>query len=708
MLNDSSFISHVSATSSSRIPRNRTIDDYELVPIESTKPRKDGRDPVDGNAVSQTSTLGKGAYGEVKLVRDKNRKDLYAMKIVNKGVILQKNTAEYVKREIRIQKRLKHPHIIQLFTYFEDKENVYIVLEYASKGHLFNYLTKKKRLSEGEAFIFFFQTCLGIDYLHKHGITHRDLKPENLLIDAKGNIKITDFGWSAMVDHNNFRSTYCGTPDYMAPEMVKNQPHNEKVDLWSLGILLYEMIHGSPPFQGKNMMEKSANIEKGIVTFDPMISVACRNLIERLIQVNPEKRIRLEEVFKHRFLTTNAKKFNTDIEKYIYTPRSRDPGMILVNENKGGQSNLSQFEKMPRMSRERAVTPNAQVQRGNYFENKPEELKPNRYKTPSASREVSPSPPPQIEVAGSLTLARRKNKELSHTGAQEQRPVSRERSIEVNESKKQDPGREVSPVASGKSTPRSRSKRNPIFDSKDQKKTEKQTIEELCALKTENEGFPSFPKETPKSAPRRGRDHEEIDKYMKLYEKEEASSELMTLEKVHEIKGANDSHSSSLNSAKPQERKLRMQTNPRTAHIPPSGPDERSLGGEKVYSFGRAFEPENKLAEKSQKNSKIEKNPFEEKISQEDRASGVIGSRVPENEVMRKIMDHSKSEKKQEAVSVSKNEGILKNLNKETKEANEESEMVDSNQSFANLSLGFQPNAENIEKWMQNKKASKK
>lgn len=116
---------------------------------------------------------------------------------------MQNAKPEYLKREIKIQKRLDHPHIIKLYHTFEDSENVYLVLEYAKNGSLFFYLRKKKKCNEREAFVFFFQTCIGIDYLHKKGILHRDIKPENLLLDEKGNIKLCDFGWCAEVDNES-------------------------------------------------------------------------------------------------------------------------------------------------------------------------------------------------------------------------------------------------------------------------------------------------------------------------------------------------------------------------------------------------------------------------------------------------------------------------------------------------------------------------
>mmetsp|Transcript_7471 Transcript_7471/g.10407 ORF Transcript_7471/g.10407 Transcript_7471/m.10407 type:complete len:125 (-) Transcript_7471:1027-1401(-) len=119
------------------------------------------------------------------------------MKIMTKKSIFQYCSVENLKREIKIQKKLQHPHITKLHHYFEDKENVYLILEYAENGSLFNFLRKKKRFVENESFVYFFQTCLGIDYLHKKNIIHRDLKPENLLLDKEGNVKLCDFGWSA-------------------------------------------------------------------------------------------------------------------------------------------------------------------------------------------------------------------------------------------------------------------------------------------------------------------------------------------------------------------------------------------------------------------------------------------------------------------------------------------------------------------------------
>ena len=147
-------------------------------------------------------------------MKDKEDGQLYAMKIMNKKFLRQYSSTQNLMREIKIQKKLYYAHIIKLYHYFEDNDNVYLILEYASQGSLFYLLREKRKFSESDAFIYFFQTCLGINYLHSKDIIHRDLKPENLLIDKNGNIKVCDFGWSAEMDTNT-RITFCGTVDYM-------------------------------------------------------------------------------------------------------------------------------------------------------------------------------------------------------------------------------------------------------------------------------------------------------------------------------------------------------------------------------------------------------------------------------------------------------------------------------------------------------------
>lgn len=149
-----------------------------------------------------------------------------------------------VKTEIRLQKTIQHPHIAKLYQYFTDDENIYIVLEYCKNGNLAEYMRQNQRLLESEAIYYFLQTAFALEYLHTNQIIHRDLKLENLLLDSNGNVKLTDFGWSVLIAADT-RQTYCGTIDYMAPEMVAGQQYDFKVDIWSLGVLLYELTQGN-------------------------------------------------------------------------------------------------------------------------------------------------------------------------------------------------------------------------------------------------------------------------------------------------------------------------------------------------------------------------------------------------------------------------------------------------------------------------------
>jgi len=189
-----------------------------------------------------------------------------AIKKIDKRSIANKKIKATLMREVDIHKQLKHENIIRLYTSFEDSDYIYLVLEFAERGNLFFYIRNgKRRLNEEETFHFFIQTVSGIYFLHKNGLIHRDIKPENLLLSPtsasdpsspqKYCLKICDFGWCVQSTSEEPRSTFCGTLEYMAPEMLQNESHNHTLDVWSLGILLYELYHGYAPFTGKNPIE---------------------------------------------------------------------------------------------------------------------------------------------------------------------------------------------------------------------------------------------------------------------------------------------------------------------------------------------------------------------------------------------------------------------------------------------------------------------
>ena len=222
--------------------------------------------------------------------------------------ILRTHSMENIKTEIKLQRKLDHPHIARLYDFFKDTENMYLVLEYCENGNLYEYLKKNGQFTESEASYYFVQSLLAVEYLHTNHIMHRDIKPENLLMDTKGNLKLTDFGWSAL-NNNRLRQTYCGTVDYMAPEMSSGKPYDYKVDIWSLGVLLYEMTQGNlclyqgkPPFEGSTSEEKQTNIKNQAILPIVEVSDSCKDLIERLLSFDPNKRPSIDDIFKSGFL----------------------------------------------------------------------------------------------------------------------------------------------------------------------------------------------------------------------------------------------------------------------------------------------------------------------------------------------------------------------------------------------------------------------
>mmetsp|Transcript_36083 Transcript_36083/g.40270 ORF Transcript_36083/g.40270 Transcript_36083/m.40270 type:complete len:724 (+) Transcript_36083:183-2354(+) len=244
--------------------------------------------------------LGIGAFGKVKLATHVVTGHKVAVKILNKAKIKQLGMEEKVQREINILHLCTHPHIIRLYEVIDTPTDIFLVNEYVSGGELFDYIVSKGRLSADEARNFFHQIVSGVEYCHFQKIVHRDLKPENLLLDANDNIKIADFGLSNLMRDGDFLRTSCGSPNYAAPEVISGHLYaGPEVDVWSCGVILYALLCGSLPFDDESIPNLFKKIKSGMYSLPTHLSQLAKNLIPRMLEVDPMKRITIPEIRLH-------------------------------------------------------------------------------------------------------------------------------------------------------------------------------------------------------------------------------------------------------------------------------------------------------------------------------------------------------------------------------------------------------------------------
>ncbi|KAK6186503.1 hypothetical protein SNE40_008532 [Patella caerulea] len=249
--------------------------------------------------------LGKGKFGNVYLAREKKSKYIVALKVLFKSQLQKSSVEHQLRREIEIQSHLRHPNILRLFGYFHDKTRVYLILEYAPKGELYKELQRCTKFEEDRSATYIRQLAEALMYCHSKRVIHRDIKPENLLLSLRGDLKIADFGWSVHAPSSR-RTTLCGTLDYLPPEMVEGKMHNEKVDLWSLGILCYEFLVGKPPFEADGHTETYRRISRVEFHYPSHVSKPAQDLINNLLRHDPMKRLPLSDVLQHPWILQNS------------------------------------------------------------------------------------------------------------------------------------------------------------------------------------------------------------------------------------------------------------------------------------------------------------------------------------------------------------------------------------------------------------------
>ena len=247
--------------------------------------------------------LGKGKFGNVFLAREAKSKYIVALKVLFKSQLVKNSVQHQLRREIEIQSHLQHPNILRMFGYFHDEKKVYLILEYAPQGELYNKLRKYGRFTNEVAASYIYQMIDALSFCHEKKVIHRDIKPENILLGYYGELKIADFGWSVHAPGSR-RVTMCGTLDYLPPEMVMHKSYTEKVDHWCLGVLTYEFLVGKPPFENDDTNLTYKRIVAVDYSFPEHVHPLAQEFIRALLKRDPSQRMPLDVARNHPWIRT--------------------------------------------------------------------------------------------------------------------------------------------------------------------------------------------------------------------------------------------------------------------------------------------------------------------------------------------------------------------------------------------------------------------
>ena len=312
--------------------------------------------------------LGSGSFGRVYLVSHKQTKVQYAIKAIDKRDKSNQEEKPYFRREVEVMYKIHHPNVVKLYGHFEDNNYCYFIMEYISKGNIYGLIPqdKKKRLSTQIVASLMKDVISAVYFLHNMDppIIHRDIKPENVLL-AEGMVaKLTDFGWSNYMQEDVKRTTVCGTPIYLAPEIINEKGHDERVDIWCIGVLLFELITANVPFQGNDLETLKNNILKLKITWPRDINLDAKNLIMKILKLDPNARISLSDMLNHPFFTKyfpnaaqslikpdNNKKYMPFIvskdDPKTWEPSPIDNGKVVLNRQKSRDKSPKEKGRSP-------------------------------------------------------------------------------------------------------------------------------------------------------------------------------------------------------------------------------------------------------------------------------------------------------------------------------------------------------------------------
>ncbi|KAI9352488.1 camp-dependent protein kinase [Zopfochytrium polystomum] len=289
-------------------------------------------------------TLGTGTFGRVYLARFRQSDQFYAMKVLKKTEVVKLKQVEHINSEKQILAQINFPFIVNLLCTFQDEKNIYMLLEYVVGGEVFSHLRRAGRFSNDMTRFYAAEIVLALEYLHSMDIIYRDLKPENLLLDELGHIKITDFGFAKKVEDRTW--TLCGTPEYLAPEIIQSKGHGKPVDWWALGILIFEMLAGYPPFFDDNPFGIYEKILAGKIVFPSHFDPNAKDLIKKLLTADRSKRLGnlksgSEDIKKHKWF--RGVDWQGLLNKTVHAP------IVPVCGHPGDTRN---FENYPELSEE--------------------------------------------------------------------------------------------------------------------------------------------------------------------------------------------------------------------------------------------------------------------------------------------------------------------------------------------------------------------
>ncbi|PVD18659.1 hypothetical protein C0Q70_21209 [Pomacea canaliculata] len=286
------------------------------------------------------STIGTGTFGRVVLVRETGTKQYRALKVMAITQVIRLKQVEHIKNEKEILATVSHPFIVNMLWCYKDETFLYMLMEYVSGGELFSYLRNMGRFNNITSNFYACEIVCALDYLHARNIVYRDLKPENLLLDTQGHLKITDFGFAKKVMDRTW--TLCGTPEYLAPEIILSKGHNKAVDWWSLGVLIFEMLVGYPPFYADNPFGIYEKILAGKIEWPKHIDLVAKDLIKKLLVQDRTRRLGnmkngAEDVMRHKWFK------GVDWEEVI--TKKLQPPIVPKLSHDGDTSNFESYEE---------------------------------------------------------------------------------------------------------------------------------------------------------------------------------------------------------------------------------------------------------------------------------------------------------------------------------------------------------------------------